>query len=59
MYPYNYQQSILPGGGYHCVSDILVIYNSAVLVYKQEAIREAIRELNPFTHKLLAAFKAC
>ena len=24
MYPYNYQQSILPGGGYHCVSDILV-----------------------------------
>ena len=25
MYPYNYQQSILPGGGYHCVSDILVL----------------------------------
>ena len=27
MYPYNYQQTILPGGGYHCVSDILVIIN--------------------------------
>ena len=25
MYPYNYQKSILPGGGYHCVSDILVL----------------------------------
>ena len=26
MYPYNYHQSILPGGGYHCVSDILVLF---------------------------------
>ena len=26
MYPYNYQQSILPSGGYHCVSDILVFF---------------------------------
>ena len=32
MYPYNYQQSILPGGGYHCVSDILVYSAMSVLI---------------------------
>ena len=34
MYPYNYQQSILPGGGYHCVSDILVHFTMNVTYYK-------------------------
>ena len=49
MYPYNYEQTILPGGGYHCVSDILVKCVNA--------LNCTIEIVVP--NKILTSFKTC